>query len=131
VDAALPVAVSPRRLVAFLPGGFAASALLPASLGIYAMVSVLSHPADAREIGVRMALRASASNVQWGVVRLAFGGIAVGIAGRLGPSQLLSSLLQRGAPRVSTRINPIPCGQNKYSIRCNICLRSRSTCKTR
>jgi predicted permease len=108
VDAELPVAnfetlgdvvdhaVSPRRFVMLLLGGFAALALLLASLGIYGVVSY-SVTQRTREIGVRMALGASASNVRWGVVRqtliLAFGGIAAGIAGSLAAARLLSSLL--------------------------------------
>jgi ABC-type antimicrobial peptide transport system permease subunit len=108
VDAELPVAsfetlgdvvdraVSPRRFVMLLLVGFAALALLLASLGIYGVVSY-SVTQRTREIGVRMALGASASNVQWGVVRqtliLAFAGIATGIAGSLAAARLLSSLL--------------------------------------
>jgi len=108
VDAELPVAhfetlgdvvdraVSPRRFIMLLLGGFAGLALLLASLGIYGVVSY-SVTQRTREIGVRMALGASASNVQWAVVRqtiaLALAGIAAGIVGSLAAARLLSSLL--------------------------------------
>jgi putative ABC transport system permease protein len=89
-------AVSPRRFVVLLLGGFAALALLLASLGIYGVVSY-SVNQRAKEIGIRMALGASAGHVQLRVLRetvaLALIGAMVGLAGSVGAARLLESLL--------------------------------------
>ena len=72
-------AVSPRRFVALLLGGFAAFALLLASLGIYALVSY-SVSQRTREIGIRMALGASAAGVQRRIILQTLGLAACGVA---------------------------------------------------
>src|SRR5207247_3925077 len=85
-----------RKLALGLLGGFAALALLLASLGVY---SVMAHLVAFRtnEIGLRMALGASPGAVMRLVLghsrRLTLLGIAVGIAGALAVSRLLQQVL--------------------------------------
>jgi ABC-type antimicrobial peptide transport system permease subunit len=55
--------VSPRRFLVLLLGGFAGFAVILASLGIYALISY-SVSQRTQEIGIRMALGASARDVQ-------------------------------------------------------------------
>ncbi len=89
-------AVSPRRFVVLLLGSFAALALVLASLGIYGVVSY-SVAQRTREIGIRMALGASAGNVQLRVLRetmlLAIAGGVLGVFGAIATSRLIESLL--------------------------------------
>ena len=108
VDATLPTAefrtleeivdraVSPRRFVVVLLGGFAVLALVLASLGIYGVVSY-SVNQRSQEIGIRMALGASASQVQLAVLRktvaLAMAGALLGTVGSVAVARLLESLL--------------------------------------
>ena len=93
--------VSPRRFTVLLLAGFAAFALVLASLGIYALISY-SVNQRTQEIGVRMALGASAREVQWGVMgqtlRLAAVGMVIGAAG--------SWLLVRGATTLLYGVTP-------------------------
>ncbi len=71
-------AVSPRRFVVELLGGFALFALLLASLGIYGVVSY-GVTQRTQEIGIRMALGASASRLQAGIIARTLWLAAVGI----------------------------------------------------
>ena len=71
-------AVSPRRFVVLLLGGFAVFALVLASLGIYGVISY-SVNQRTQEIGIRMALGASARSLQAGIVRQTLGLAAVGM----------------------------------------------------
>jgi len=71
-------AVSPRRFVVLLLGGFALFALLLASLGIYGVVSYGVNQRT-QEIGIRMALGASASRLQAGIIVQTLALAAVGM----------------------------------------------------
>jgi ABC-type antimicrobial peptide transport system permease subunit len=77
--------VSPRRFTVLLLGGFAVFAIL-ASLGIYALISY-SVNQRTQEIGIRMALGASARDVQAGIIgqtlRLAVIGLVIGAGASL------------------------------------------------
>jgi len=85
-----------RRFLLLLVGLFAAAALVLAAVGIYGVVA-FSVTRRTQEIGVRMALGAQRSDVLRLVVgegaRLAFLGVAIGIAASFAITRLLSSLL--------------------------------------
>jgi len=88
--------VSPRRLVVLLLGGFAVFALVLASLGIYGLISY-SVSQRTQEIGIRMALGASARDVQLRIVTqtlaLAAVGITIGVVASWLVARSLSGLL--------------------------------------
>jgi predicted permease len=86
-------AVSPRRFVVLLLGGFAVFALILASLGIYAVVSY-SVSQRTLEIGIRMALGAPAGKLQAGMVARTLGLAAIGMV--LGAAASLALARQFG-----------------------------------
>ena len=96
IDDLVDRAISPRRFMVSLLGGFSALALLLASLGIYGVVSY-TVTQRVPEIGVRMALGATAGDVRRQVLgdtlRLAAVGIAVGTAVSLTLGRVINSLL--------------------------------------
>lgn len=85
-------AVSPRRFVVILLGGFAAFALLLASLGIYALISY-SVNQRTQEIGIRMALGASAEMLQRSILLDTLGLASIGIVSGVAASWLLARAL--------------------------------------
>ena len=88
--------VSPRRFFVLLVGSFAALALVLASLGIYGVISY-SVARQSHEIGIRMALGATAPQVQLGVVgealRVALIGVALGTIAAFATARWIASLL--------------------------------------
>jgi predicted permease len=86
-------AVSPRRFVVLLLGGFAVFALMLASLGIYGVISY-SVTQRTQEIGIRMALGASATDVQLRIILQTLGLAAIGIALGTSASWALARLLR-------------------------------------
>jgi predicted permease len=88
--------VSPRRFVVMLLAGFALFALILASLGIYAVISY-SVTQRTQEIGIRMALGASAADLRAQILgqtmTLAAAGMVLGIAGSWILARAISSLL--------------------------------------
>ena len=89
-------AVARQRFSMLLLGLFAGLALLLAAVGIYGVMSY-SVTQRRREIGIRMALGAQKSDVLGMILRqglrLAVIGVAIGIAGALGLTRLMASLL--------------------------------------
>jgi predicted permease len=88
--------IAERRFAMMLMAGFAVTAVLLASLGIYGILAYLV--ADrTHEIGVRMALGAKQGNVLRTVVRqgltLTAVGVAVGLAGAFVVSRVMSSMV--------------------------------------
>ena len=108
VDATLPLTkarlmtslvdrtLSSRRLLVSLVGGFAGIAVGLAALGLYGLISYMVNR-QTKEIGIRMALGASAGSVRREIVgrtmRLTGWGLALGLGGTIAASRLLQSLL--------------------------------------
>jgi len=89
-------AVSPRRFVVLLLGGFALFALVLASLGIYALISYAVNQRT-QEIGIRMALGASAGELQRRIITQTLGlaaiGMLIGVAASWALAQTLRGFL--------------------------------------
>jgi predicted permease len=90
--------VGQRRLLVILLGSFAGVALLLALIGIYGVIAY-SVAQRTQEMGIRRALGAQQSDILRLVVgqglRLALAGVVVGIAGALGLTRLMDTLLFR------------------------------------
>jgi predicted permease len=89
-------AISPRRFVLQILGAFAATALLLAALGLYAVLSYTVSQ-RVRELGIRMALGESAASVRRRVVArtlaLTAAGVVIGSAVAAAGARLIGSLL--------------------------------------
>jgi predicted permease len=94
-------AVSPRRFMVLLVAAFAAFGLAVAALGIYGVISY-SVSRQSQEIGIRMALGATARRVRASVVRqtlrLTLIGIALGGVASFAAARGIASLLYGTAP---------------------------------
>ena len=92
---------APRQFVATMLGGYAALALLLASIGIFGVVSYVVSQRTG-EIGIRMALGARPSNIARLVLghglSMALIGIALGVAGAAWLSRYLGSQLYAVSP---------------------------------
>ena len=97
----IDTAVSPRRFMVLLLTGFAGFALLLASLGIYGLISY-SVNCRTQEIGIRMALGASASDMRSLIILRTLGlagiGMMSGILASAALVRLVSGLLYDVAP---------------------------------
>jgi predicted permease len=86
-------AISPRRFVVGLLGGFSAFALILAALGIYAVISY-SVNQRATELGIRMALGASAQDLQARILLQTLGLAGVGMLLGISAAWFLSRALE-------------------------------------
>lgn len=101
LDQVVDRALSGRRFFVNLLIAFAAAALLLAAIGIYGVIAY-SVTRRTAEIGIRMALGATAAGVRASVVndtlRLTLIGVAIGLAGAAALSSLITSLLYDVSP---------------------------------
>jgi predicted permease len=96
LDQIVDDAVAPRRLMTHLLGAFSSFALALASLGLYGVIAY-SVSQRTQEIGIRLAIGAQRGDVLRLIVgeglKMAAGGVAVGLIAALALSRLLASLL--------------------------------------
>jgi predicted permease len=96
LDQIVDDAVAPRRLITHLLGAFSSFALALASLGLYGVIAY-SVGQRTQEIGIRLAIGAQRRDVLRLIVgeglRMAAGGVVVGLIAALALSRLLASLL--------------------------------------
>jgi putative ABC transport system permease protein len=96
MEGLLAEAIAKRRFVMILLAGFASLALALAAIGIYGVMGY-TVAQRTQEIGVRMAMGAQTGDVLKLVVgqgmRLALGGVAIGLAAACGLTRLMATLL--------------------------------------
>jgi putative ABC transport system permease protein len=96
LDQVLDVSLAQPRMNTLLLGGFAALALVLAIVGLYGVMAY-SVAQRTREIGIRMALGADGGVMLRMIVKqgmiLALAGVAIGLAGALGLTRFMASLL--------------------------------------
>ncbi|MFL6426704.1 MAG: ADOP family duplicated permease [Acidobacteriaceae bacterium] len=96
MDSIIADSIAARRFAMVLLGAFAVLALGLAAVGIYGVIAYVVGQRT-QEIGIRMALGAQRRNVLglilWQGARLALLGVAIGIAGALALTRLMSDLL--------------------------------------
>jgi ABC-type antimicrobial peptide transport system permease subunit len=96
MEAVIERTLAEERFSTLLLSAFALTALLLAAIGLYGIVAFTVNE-RAREIGVRIALGATRSNVLtmvvWGGLRVVLTGIVLGIAGALLVSRMLAAFL--------------------------------------
>jgi putative ABC transport system permease protein len=102
MDDVVSRSISRQRFNMLLMTVFGSSALLLAGIGIYGLMAY-SVEQRTQEIGIRLALGASAGDVRRMVVgqgmRLALVGVVIGLASALGLAQVIASLLYGVKPR--------------------------------
>ena len=101
MDALITQTTGPRRFSLFLLGGFAALAVVLASIGLYGVMSYMVTQRS-RELGVRLALGAGKADVLGLVLRqgvaLALGGVLIGLVAALALTRVMQGMLfQTGA----------------------------------
>jgi len=93
---------SPQQVAVTLVGILGGLALLLAAIGLYGVMSYAVSQST-RELGLRMALGADASNllrlVMWRGLALTAAGVVLGATVALGLTRLLGSLLYKVSPR--------------------------------
>jgi putative ABC transport system permease protein len=101
----------PRLFVASLMSGFAALALLLAAIGLYGIIAY-GVAQRTRELGVRIALGATSSNILSLVfvqsAKLVVAGIAVGLLSAAGATRLLHAMLFQTTPTDATTFIIVP-----------------------
>ena len=101
----LEESLGPRKFSLGLFGGFALTAALLAVVGLYGLVSYVVSQ-RAQEIGLRMAIGATAGDVQWMILRQAGALGLAGAAGGLALAAAARSLLASASTTVGTGVTP-------------------------